>query len=56
MSVGIIGRVDCSKRGRGRPRLTWEEVVKMDLKIWGISEELVTDRSEWKLAIYVPEP
>ena len=46
--VGIIGHVECSKRGRGRPRLTWEEVVKRDLKDWGISEELVTDRSEWK--------
>ena len=54
--VGIIGRVECPKRGRGRPRLTWEEVVKRDLKDCGISEELVTDRSEWKLAIHIPKP
>jgi len=44
------------KRGRDRPKLTWEESVKRDLKDWDISEELALDRSAWRLAINVPEP
>jgi hypothetical protein len=43
-------------RGRGRPTLTWTELVKRDLKDWNIVEELALDRREWKLAIHVPEP
>ncbi|RCV31587.1 hypothetical protein SETIT_6G189700v2 [Setaria italica] len=35
-------------RGRGRPKLTWEEVIKEDLKGWNISKDLVLDRSAWK--------
>ena len=33
------------KRGRGRPKLIWDESVKRDLKDWDISEELALDRS-----------
>ena len=44
------------KRGRGRPKLTWDESVKRDLKDWDISEELALDRIAWRLAINVPEP
>ena len=29
--------VDTVKRGRGRPKLTWDESVKRDLKKWNIS-------------------
>ena len=54
--VGIIGRIECSKRGRGRLRLTWEEEVKRDLGDWNISEELVSNRNTWTLAIHVLEP
>ncbi|PUZ51420.1 hypothetical protein GQ55_6G184400 [Panicum hallii var. hallii] len=43
-------------RGRGRPRLTWDETVKRDLKEWNIAKELAMDRSAWRLAINVPEP
>jgi hypothetical protein len=42
-------------RGRGRPKLTWEEAVKRDLKEWDIPKELVMDRSVWRLAINVSE-
>ena len=56
MSNGVLERVDNVKRGRGRPKLTWDESVKRDLKDWDISEELVLDRSTWRLAINVPEP
>ena len=29
------------KRGKGRPKLTWDESVKRDLKDWNISKEIV---------------
>ena len=53
---GVLKRVDKVKRDRGRPKLTWDESVKRDLKDWDISEELALDRSAWRLAINVPEP
>ena len=53
---GVLKHVDKVKRGRGRPKLTWEESVKRDFKDWDISEELVLDRSAWRLAIKAPEP
>ena len=56
MRGGVLKLDDKVKRGRGRPKLTWEESVKRDFKDWDISEELVLDRSAWRLAINVPEP
>ena len=56
MHNGVLERVDNVKRGRGRPKLTWDELVKRDLKDWNISEELALDRSAWRLAINVPKP
>ena len=56
MRNGVLERVDNVKRGRGRLKLTWDELVKRDLKDWNISKEIVLDRSAWRLAINVPEP
>ncbi|PUZ43043.1 hypothetical protein GQ55_9G630400 [Panicum hallii var. hallii] len=53
---GLLKRGDNVKRGRGRPRLTWDETVKRDLKEWNIAKELAVDRSAWILAINIPEP
>ena len=53
---GVLERVDNIKRGRGRPKLTWDESFKRDLKDWNISKEIALDRSAWRLAINVPEP
>ncbi|KAG2549704.1 hypothetical protein PVAP13_9KG354113 [Panicum virgatum] len=53
---GVLERVDNVKRGRGRPKLTWDELVKRDLKDWNISKEIALDRSAWRLAINVSEP
>jgi hypothetical protein len=53
---GIIRRDNNVKRGRGRPNLTWEEVIKRDLKEWNIPMELCLDKSSWKEAIHMPEP
>jgi len=43
------------KRGRGRPKLTWVEAIKGDLKGWNISKDLALDRSTWKTTIHVSE-
>ena len=56
MHSRVLKRVDKVKRDRGRPKLTWDESVKRDLKDWDISEEVALDRSTWRLAINVPEP
>ena len=50
---GVLELVDNVKRGRGRPKLTWDESVKRDLKDWNISKEIALDRSAWRLAINV---
>ena len=51
----IISQDSNVKRGRGRPKLTWVEAKKGDLKGWNISKDLALDRSAWKAAIHVPE-
>jgi hypothetical protein len=53
---GIIRRTGNKKRGRGQPNLIWKESVKRDLKDWCITNKLVLDMREWKLAIHVTEP
>ena len=53
---GILWRDSDVRRGRGRPKLTWEEAVKRDLKGWDIPKDLSLNRCAWKAAIYVPEP
>jgi hypothetical protein len=42
---GIIRWDNNVKRGRGRSNLTWEELIKRDLKKWNITKELCLDRS-----------
>ena len=34
--------------GRGRPKKTWEEVIKMDLRERRVSKDLAIDRLAWK--------
>jgi hypothetical protein len=53
---GVLKRVDDVKRGRDRPKLTWNKSVKRDLKEWNISKKLAMDRSAGWLAISVSEP
>jgi hypothetical protein len=52
----VLKRADNVNSGRGRPKLTWDESVKRDLKEWNISKDLAIYRSAWRLAINVPEP
>src|SRR5215469_14928886 len=42
------------KARRGRPFLTWYEVVRKDMKSMGLRKEWVADREDRKLAIQIP--
>jgi hypothetical protein len=53
---GVLERDDNVKKVRGRPKVTWDESVKRDLREWNISKDLALDRGAWRLAINVPEP
>ena len=45
MRSGVLKRVDKVKRGRGRPKLTWDESVKRDLKDSLIEKARISLRS-----------
>ena len=34
--------------GRGRPKKTWEEVIRIDLRERRVSKDLTRDRLAWK--------
>ena len=53
---GILNQNSNMMTSRERPKLTWIEAIKGDLKRWNIPKELALDRSAWKTAIHVPEP
>ena len=48
MRSGILGQDSNMKIGRGRPKLTWVEAIKRDLKGCNIPKDLALDRSSWK--------
>jgi hypothetical protein len=52
---GVLSQANNVRRGRGRPKLTWGEAIKRDLKAWDIPRDLCFNRSAWKAAIDVPE-
>jgi Reverse transcriptase (RNA-dependent DNA polymerase) len=51
---GILHQEDV-RRCRGRPKITWGEVIKKDLRERNISEDLACDRSGWRSAIRTME-
>lgn len=55
VNSGILKGRDNIRRGRGQPKLTWEEGVKRDLKDWNVPRDLALDRNAWKSTIHVPE-
>ena len=40
-------------RSRGRPKKSWTEVIKYNLKILGLVEDMVQDRRLWRSKIKV---
>jgi len=39
------------KRGRGRPKMRWNEVIKSDLDFIGLTEDMTQDKSLWRSRI-----
>ena len=55
-----VRRVDCMsfspvRRGRGRPKRTLGELIKQDLVLNNISENMVFDRALWRRVIHVAD-
>jgi len=48
---GVLSQANNVRRGRGRLKLTWEEAIKRDLKVWDIPRDLCLNRSACKAAI-----
>jgi hypothetical protein len=44
------------KRGRGRPRKTWMEVIRKDMNALNLTEDMALDRNEWRRRIHVEDP
>jgi len=43
------------KRGRGRPKKRWFEVIECDMRMTGVYKEDTKDRSKWKLRTMVAD-
>ena len=43
------------KRGRGRPRRTWEEQIRLDLQALHLSEDMTADRQSWRRSITIAD-
>jgi len=41
------------KRGRGRPKKSVDEVIREDLKVVGLTEDLTQDRKLWRDSIKI---
>ena len=48
--------VKIKKNGRGRPRLTWKDIVVKYLKVLDIDEDVVLDRCTWRQRIHIADP
>ena len=44
------------KRAQGRPKKTWMEVIRQDIKAKGLNERILLDRNEWRKLTHVPDP
>ena len=49
-------KVNSPPRGRGRPKRSWMDVVKIDIKKCNLFEDLTQDRTEWRNKICVADP
>lgn len=53
---GTLKSSENTRRGRGRPKWTWEEAVKRDLQDWNVPRDSALYTTAWNSAIHVPEP
>ena len=54
-SVRRVENIDIEqgKKLKGRPKMTWIEVVKKDIKLLELKEKIVADKNVWSRRIYV---
>ena len=45
--------IEQNKKLREKPKMTWMEVVKKDMKLLELKERMVADRNVWRRMIYV---
>ena len=38
-------------RPRGRPKMRWLDILKSDMRIFGITREMATDRERWAVMV-----
>ena len=43
------------KRGRGRPKISWNEVIRNDMKSLGLTENMAQDRNMWRARIKIAD-
>ena len=43
------------RRGRGRPKMSWNEVIRSDMKITGVTKDMTQDRNLWRSRIKIVE-
>ena len=53
--VKRVEKIDIAqgKKLRGRPKMTWMEVVNKDMKLLELEERMVADRNDWRKKIHV---
>ena len=53
--VRMVEKIDIEqgKKLRGRPKMTWMEVVKKDMKLLELEERMVADKNDWRRRIHV---
>ena len=45
--------IEQGKKLRGRPKMTWKEVVKKDMKLLELEERIVADKNYWRRRIHL---
>jgi len=45
--------LSCYRRGRGRPKMSWDVVIRSDMKLMGLTEDMAQDRNMWRSRIKI---
>ena len=53
--VRRVEKIDIAqgKKLRGRPKMTWMDVIKNDMKLLGLEERMVVARNDWRRRIHL---
>ena len=54
--ISELIQVERMKKGRKRPKRTLVKVIKNDMSIKGVSENMTLDRVEWRQRIHMTDP